>query len=294
LRTITCLIVILVLSAPHFAFAYDVLVILSRRDQVYEEALNGYRRVRNFSERTIVLSDFVDVDITRVQREDRPSVILAVGDKALSLAKRTRHLPIVSLMALSFSRSGASPMATGVEFFVKPDQIVPIFSYLKARKVGVLFDPDKSGEYLRKSIAVASRLGVELVKREVSSPRDTINQLTQLTGSVDAVWMIPDAAAVNNRTVEAYFLFAQGQQIPLLSFDRYHLGSGAAVVVEPDRNEMGVQAGEMVAAVLDGTSISSLPPLSPRKFILKTNPAVLKRLNIPADTVDRLHNFGRE
>jgi ABC-type uncharacterized transport system substrate-binding protein len=67
-----------------------------------------------------------------------------------------------------------------------------------------------------------------------------------------------------------------------------HLGAGAALAVEPDRTEMGRQAGELVAAMLDGSTDSSFyTPVSPRKFIIKTNPNVFRLLNLNPNAVER-------
>jgi putative ABC transport system substrate-binding protein len=265
-----------------------VLVLLSRRDQIYSEALNGFKQIRKFKERTIVISDYADVDVIRLLREDRPTVVLAVGDTALSIARKGRSVPIVSLMALSLNRGGAFPFITGVELFVKPENVIPVLQGIKAKRVGVLYDPEKSGAYIRKAQAVAAHNGVQLIAREVHSVKGVINELTQLKGNVDSIWMIPDSTAVNKRTVEAFYLFSLGQQVPIITFDRMHLGAGAALAVEPDRTEMGRQAGELVAAMLDGSTDSSFyTPVSPRKFIIKTNPNVFRLLNLNPNAVER-------
>lgn len=56
-----------------------MLVIQSRRDVGYEEVLKGFRAERTASQRVIVLSDYAEVDIVRIVREDHPKLILAVG-----------------------------------------------------------------------------------------------------------------------------------------------------------------------------------------------------------------------
>ena len=72
----------------------------SRRDPAYEEVLRGFRTANNASQRTIVLSDYAEVDVVRIVREDRPRVILAVGDAAMTATHNIRSTPVVALMAL--------------------------------------------------------------------------------------------------------------------------------------------------------------------------------------------------
>lgn len=288
MRHLTFLI-LLILAWPQLAYSYDVLVLLSRRDAAYEEAVGGFHQKYRFKERVVVLSNYADIDITRMLREDDPRVVLAVGDRALAIARKSRIAPVVSLMALALGRKGASPFVTGVEFYVKPDQIAQLFHGIKAQRVGVVFDPGKSGEYFRKVQAAASKNGVSLVAREVASTKDAIQALSTLKGNVDAVWMVPDSTAVNRQTLEAYFLFSLGQQVPLVTFDRSHLVNGAAVAIEPDRAEMGRQASEMVAAILDGT-LESFSSVAPRKIIVKTgsSPSVMNLLRVNPGALERL------
>ena len=82
--------------------------------------------------------------------------------------------------------------------------------------------------------------------REVSAPRETLEQLATLAGKVDALWMLPDSTAVTRETTEAYFRFGQQQTVPVVSFAANYLGLGAAAVLEIDRIAMGRQADAMV------------------------------------------------
>lgn len=292
MRRFTFLILALLLALPSVASAYDVLLLLSRRDPYYEEALAGLRQAAGFTARLVTLSDYNEADIPRVIREDRPLAIVAIGDRALALAARNRQAPVVGLMCLSLPRLAVrAPNLTGVDFLIRPEQFAGLLAQLKTRKVGMLYDPARSGAYLQRARQAAGRVGVELVAREVDSAKEVLGQLEQLKGQVGALWMIPDATAVNSRTSEAYFLFSLGRNVPVVSFDRSHLGLGAAVVLEPDRREMGVQAAEMAAALVGGTPLSDLPLAPPRKQILKINRTVLKRLDIPSEGFERLSGY---
>lgn len=262
---------------PSLAQAYDVLVLLSRRNPAYDEVLKGFRFEQKTSLRLLVLSDYAEIDIVRIVNEDHPRLVLAVGDAALTATRKVQSTPVVALMALGIhNRKSSQPNLTGIGMYAPPERYISMFKALKTRRVGVIYNPAKSGWYLRNARQAAEEAGIELVTREVSAPRDTIGKLTTLAGKVDAVWMLPDSTAVTHETAEAYFHFGQQQGIPVVSFAATYLGLGAAAVLEIDRVELGRQADALVAALLKGDSI---PLAFPNGMTVKTNSSILRRLD---------------
>ncbi len=284
MRILAAVIFSLALLLPAVADAYDVLVLQSRRDPAFAEALSGFRGNRAFSERVIVLSDYADVDITRIVREDHPLLVLALGDSALEAARKLRQTPVVALISLGIrSRRGSNPNLTGIDMFAPPERYLSLFQGMKRHRVGLIHHPARSGWYVQQARQAAQRMGVELVVREVSTPRDTLSQLASLAGKVDALWMLPDATAVTRETAEAYFRFSQEQNVPVVSFAGAYLGLGAAAVLEIDRTELGRQAADMTSAILNGAEAADIPLAYPRRVLLKTNPSVLKHLGIATE-----------
>lgn len=281
MRYLLSLIIALATLLPSLAQAYDVLVLQSRRDPAYEEVLKGFRAGHRFSERVVVISDYAEVDIPRMVREERPALVLALGDSALTAAKRVRQIPVISLMSLGVhgQRDTHSNLAC-IGMYAPPERYLALFQDLKARRVGVIHNPGKSGWYLRQARQAAARMGIELIVREVNAPRDTLTRLNELKNRVDALWMLPDTVAVTRETAEAYFRFSQEERIPVVSFAGPYLGLGAAAVLEIDRAELGRQAGDMAAELLrEGESVCQ-PAAWPRATALRTNPSVLRNLGI--------------
>jgi len=277
-----CILASLLLALP--ASAHEVLIVQSVRSAMYDEALKGFRGTTAVDSSTLVLSDYADPELARVISEERPRLVVAVGDGALASLRRIHHLPVVAMMALGLGSHGPdSANLTGVTLFEKPEQYLAIFKKLKSHRVGVVYDPARSGWYLKLARAAARQCGVELVLREVSDPRQTMGQLASLKGVVDALWLIPDPTAVTRETLEAYFLLAQTEAIPVVSFSSAHLRLGALAVIEPDRADMGRQAGEIARELLAGAPAAELPPSPPRKVSVKENEAVAKRLKLPLD-----------
>lgn len=281
MRRLVLLILACAIILPSLAQAYDVLVLQSRRDPAYEEVLKGFHHLHAFSERVVVLSDYAEADITRIVREDRPGLVLAVGDSALATARKLRQTPVIALMALGIhDRRNSPPNLTGIGMFAPTERYLDLFKGMKARRVGVIYNPAKSGWYLNQARQAAQQMGIELVVREVRNPRDTLNRLTELKGVVDALWMLPDTTAVTRETSEAYFRFSQEAHVPVVSFAGAYLGLGAAAVLEIDRVELGRQAGEMAAALLRGGEAGEKQISWPRRTGFRANKSVLKTLGI--------------
>lgn len=278
MRRLVLLIVALATLLPSLAFSYDVLILQSRRDPAYDEVLKGFQFEKKSSLRLLVLSDYAEVDVVRIVREDRPKLILAVGDVALTAARKIQQTPVVAVMALGVHKAKSQANVAGIGMFAAPERYVGLFRSMKARRVGIVYNPAKSGWYVRQAVQTAGAAGIELVTREVSSPKDTAGQLASLAGKVDALWMLPDSTAVTRETTEAYFRFGQEQSVPVVSFASSYLGLGAAAVLELDRVAMGRQADAMIADLLNGGRTDGAVLEFPRGLTVKTNPTVLKRL----------------
>lgn len=268
------------------ALASELLVVQSVRSSLYDEALKGFREVCPAKARTLILSDFADADLPRVVREERPRLILAVGDGALTALRKVHHTPVLSLMALGLGKESGANLA-GVGLAVQPEQYLAVAKRLRGKRVGLVYDPARSEWYVKLARQAATKQGIELVVREVHDPRQTMAQLDSLKGKVDVLWLLPDATAVTGATLEAYFLFSQAHSVPVLSFAATHLKLGALVALEVDRHELGRQTGEMALELLQGDTPD--PALAgPRKVNLRANEAVAKRLNYPAELIQSL------
>ncbi|GFO70363.1 ABC transporter substrate-binding protein [Geomonas limicola] len=267
------------------ALASEILVVQSLRSPLYDEALRGLKESLPARSRTLVLSDYADPDLPRVVREERPRLIVAIGDTALSALRKVRGTPVVSLMALGLGNH--SGLAAGVGLAVKPEQYLAVAKKLRAHRIGIVYDPSRNEWYLKLARQAARQHGVDLVTREVHDPRQTLAQLESLKGKVDALWLLPDPTAVTGETLEAYFLFSQSQAVPVLSFSAMHLKLGALVALEVDRFDLGRQTGEMAQQLLQGV-VPDPALAAPRRVTLKVNDAVARRLNYPTELIQSL------
>lgn len=269
------------------ALATDVLILQSSRSAAYSEALRGFRTGFAGSSQTIVLSDYAEVDVVRLVKEERPRLVLAVGDSALAACRKVRQVPVVSLMSLSLTMSKATNANVGgVGMVAAPERYLNLFKAIGAGRVGILYDPNRSGSYLKRAQQAARRLGINLVAREVRNPRDTIGRLEQLKGSVDALWMLPDTTAVTVETLDAYFRSSLEQRVPLITFVAQYLDKGAFAALEADRLDLGSVVAEQIRRLL-GRDVEP-GVVDPRKVRLSTNASVARKLGIPTSGLERV------
>jgi len=274
------LLLALTLSSMPAAWGADVLILQSSRTPAYDEALRGFRAACKSSGHTLVLSDYAEVDVLRIVKEERPRLILAVGDKALAASRKVREVPLLSMLSLSLNLSKRFPdNVGGVAMAVAPGEYLKLFDALGAKRVGVFYDPNKTGLYLKRAAHEARELGFVLVAEPVLEARDLQSKLEKMKGEVDAFWMLPDSTVVTMVNVEALLLFSMSQNIPAVTFTGQYLKNGAAAALEIDPFDMGVQTGEVAASLLRGEA-RRVQVIPPRKIRLERNESVLRKLRL--------------
>jgi len=263
------------------AWAADILIVQANRNTAFSEVLQGFQSSSRAPARTVVLSDYAEVDIVRLVKEEQPRLILAVGDSALNAVSMIRNVPVVAVMTLGIHNTKASQSnLTGISMFAHPERYISLFQSMKIRRIGVVYNDTRSEWYLRQALAAAQQVGIELVVRKVSTPRAVLDRLSSMNGKVDAVWMLPDTTAVTRETSEAFFRFGQENSVPVIAFSASYLGLGAAAVYDIDRAALGRQAAALAVSILGGTKDTGTPFEFPRSVVLKSNPTVLKLLNL--------------
>lgn len=258
----------------------DVLILQTSRSPIYSDALRGFRSAGRASEETVVLSDYAEVDVLRVVNEERPRLVVAVGDKALAACRKIREVPVLSMLSLTLSLKQFPDNVGGVSMTVAPGRYLELFEALGVRRIGVLYHPKKTGPYLKRAAAEAAQQGLTLVAEPVTNPRDLQAKLEKLKGGVDALWMLPDSTVVTTVNMEALLLFSMTQNVPAVTFTSQYLKNGAAAAIDVDPFEIGVQTGELALQLLRGGILHKVPILDPRKTRLSVNESVLRKLHL--------------
>lgn len=267
------------------AFAAEVLILQGSSSRTMEQMTRLVQNDCSTSNRTLVLSDYAELDLARLVREERPSVLVAIGDQAVAATKKIRKVPVVYGMTLNTNEDTLAGNVSGVSMIVAPKSYLQLFAALKLRRVGIIHDRNHTGAYLRRATAVASAMGIELVPLQVHSPKEVQQRLIEMQQKgVDALWLLPDSSAVTPETVDSYFDFAQRQNLPVIGFSAAYLTKGALAAVELTRADIGKQLCDKIRASRTGSSGTTDSATGTLRF----NRAVADKLGITIPPVSLL------
>lgn len=275
------------------AAALDVLVVKNSRAKPYVEALQGFKSVCKAGLDELVISELNGEDVTAEVRRRNPDLIVAMGMEALSQVRKIREKPIVYLMVLRpDSVLRGEKNITGVSMVIPPEKQLANFHKVlpRMKKIGLIYDPAKTGHMVGRAIQAAERTGIELKTLKAQNASDFPRLLNSLKGSIDAYWMLPDSTVISPQSVEYLLLFSIQNRVPILTFSEKYLKMGAFLSLEINTFKMGRQAGEMVEKILAGTDAGDIPPADAADADLTINYRVTEKMGIHCP-VESMNNF---
>jgi putative tryptophan/tyrosine transport system substrate-binding protein len=280
-----------IVGAAGSASAGDVAVIMSARVDAYEEALRGFKR--SLRHRIVVEYDMAgDFDrgraiLSEIKSKVKPDLIFAVGIWALQVVVgETTNIPVVYAMILNPpSIIGAgSKNVTGASMNVPVEQTIHLFKQLgpQIRRLGVVFDRTKTGYLVSLADAIAREQGLQLITKEIRSPREAIPALDSLQEKrIDALWIVPDETILAPEVVQYMLLFSYRNKVPLLGLSERHAQMGALLSLSfASSEDIGRQAGELANSILEGKTAAEIPYTTARQVKLIVNLKTAQKLGI--------------
>ena len=286
IKNIFIILLFLILCHGSAEAGQEIVVIQSLRVKPYEKAIEGFKSVCNSKIKRLVVSESEGADVVEKISKIRPDMVLAVGMDALSRVKKIKNIPVVYLMVLNPpSTLSGKKNITGVT--MKIPQEKQLITLLKAlpdiKNIGLLYDPDRTGHFVKKAQAAAKKIGIKLIAKEIHSSRDVPSLVMNMKGKIDLFWMLPDLTVVTPETVEFLLLFSLENRVPLLTFSEKYVALGALMSIGIDAFDMGRQAGEMAKKILLGRNVKGVQPVDARKAVVSINLKVAKKLEITID-----------
>jgi putative ABC transport system substrate-binding protein len=268
----------------------DVAVIMSADVYAYREALQGFRGTLR---QQIVAEYDMEGDfdrgrkvLTEIQSKIKPDLIFAVGIWALNMiAKQTTEIPVVYAMVLnppSVAGAGAKNI-TGASMNVPVELTMQLFKELgpKIRRVGIIFNPAKTGYLVSQAESVAREQGLQLIAKQIQSPREAIQALDFLQGKIDMLWILPDETILAREVVQYMLLFSFRKKVPLLGLSERQARMGAVLSLSfGSSKDIGRQAGELAKTILGGKTPGRIPYTTVRQVKLTVNLKVAQKLGM--------------
>lgn len=271
--------------------AGNVVVIMSADVDAYREALRGFKgglRHRIVAEYDME-GDFERGQkiLTQIQTKVKPDLIFAVGVWALQLVgSQTTNVPVVYAMVLNpQSIVGArAKNITGASMNVPVEQTIQLFRQLgpKIQRVGAIFDRAKTGYLVSQAEVVAREQGLQLIAKEIRSPREAVSALDSLQeAGIDALWILPDETILAPAVVQHMLLISYRKQIPLLGLSESQAEKGALLALSfASSEDIGRQAAELANSILEGKTPNEVPYTTARRVNLTVNLKAAQKLGI--------------
>lgn len=277
-----------VVAAPDRAGAAEVAILKTADLAAYNQAVAGFKMAMPSS------TTFVEYDmkgdpargqnLARKIRASDAVLLLAVGVKAALAAKlEIVDIPVIFCMVIDPAGHGlkASNM-TGIRLEIPIERqfrtmraVLPL-----VRKIGVLYDPEKTGDLVAEARPLAKSMGFDLVARAVGSEKEVPATLRMLLLQVEALWLVPDSTVLTEESLRFVMGKALESNLPVIGFSSEMVRSGALFGMSVNYEDVGRQAGLLAKKILNDQDGPFASMYFPERLRLSLNLKVAKFLGI--------------
>ena len=150
--------------------------------------------------------------------------------------------------------------------------------FTKAKRIGIIYDPRNTAEFVGNASKAASATRLELVTKQVDDPSQIPAVVQEMQQKIDILWLIPDPTVVTNEIIDYLFRFSFQNNIPIFTFSKKYVEMGAVASLDIDPYDMGEQVASIVNKVLAGRPAGST--VYARKSHLTINKKMATKLGI--------------
>ncbi|MBU6391302.1 MAG: ABC transporter substrate-binding protein [Planctomycetes bacterium] len=267
-----------------------VIVIRSQQIAAYEETSRGFEegcREKNISIKAIydLKGDIEEGKrITQHIKRDKPNLILAVGVLAATIVKEQfPDIPIIFCMVINHERFNLrGTNITGISSEAPVENQFAILKELLGadKRVGVIYDPSKSGKIVSEAALVVEKFKLNLVKKEIASENEVASALKSIVKKIDVLWIIPDSTVVTKNSLDAIFQAAEKNHLPTFCTSSAIVKGGALISISPDYASTGLQASQIAQKLLNNPATTTLGIKQPDKLKITVNTTTAKTIGI--------------
>jgi putative tryptophan/tyrosine transport system substrate-binding protein len=282
--------------------AENIAVLMSSDASAYQEALEGFREttrhrivgVQTLKENPATWRD----ELKKLRTTIEPDLVFVIGTSALqAVAGEITNIPVIYAMVFNpFAVANSSAKnITGISMIPALSQSIALLKELnpKYRRIGVMFDPTRSGALLSQARSISQKENLQLVSKEIRAAGEIAGALKSLENEIDVLWLWPDEAYLVDDILQRIFLFSFDSKLPVLGLSERHTEMGAVLSLShANAKDMGRQAGETASKLLAETKLVHSPPSPPRetKLTVNLNTARKLGLEVPGSIIRRAEN----
>ena len=278
-------VLLLLVTAPAFAAAIEIEVVLSDNSGLYADAAQELKLGLGPD---VHCTSTTAEAVERKEKAASSAVIVTLGTRALSavLAREPATVPVIAALvprkafeaAVAAAQAPSRPVSA--VFLDQPYSrqlnlirlMLPVGS-----RVGVLIGPEWESQVTMLA-NTAREQRITLVRETVNAPRDLHPALQRLLGEVDTILALPDFSVFNASTLPNVLLTSYRKHQPVFGFSPAYVRAGALAAVFSSPQQNARQAAEMVLRVLASGSLPQ--PQYPHAFWVSVNGTVARSLDL--------------
>lgn len=258
----------------------SILVVKNKNSLPYRLAIQGIKQALDHE--VVVFHLEGESSIQQLQAS-KPAVIITLGTTVTRIV--SRHFPdtpIVYTMVVDPMGSGITTENTcGVSLDIPFGKQLGLLKQTvpNLKTVGTFYNPGENSHVITPLRAAAGKLNLDIKAVPVTKTGD-IPDLNSL--GIQALLIIPDNTVCQPAVIKNILLSGLKNRIPIMGISPLYVEAGALLAVSGDYKDIGQQAGERAARILDRPRERRDPDkiTPPRKFKLYINIAVAQRLGI--------------
>ena len=231
-------------------------------------------------EASLTQNDEIQVIVASTQSElqalsqRRPDLVFALGSAAVKQSQAIfDEAPLLATMIVSESTLADVPHATAVLLRTSPKAQLEWHKQLlpHARRVGVLYDPAHSSDWVQEAKAVAQTLGLEIVAIPVATAKELPPALKAIGRRADSILGIADSTVYSSKTAKAILLFSFRNRIPFIGVSGAWVKAGALSGLEADYPKLGHQCAALALEILGGADPGAIQPQQAQGLVYRLN-----------------------
>lgn len=179
---------------------------------------------------------------------------------------------------------------TGMSNYVEVAPQLAMFKEVlpEMKKIGFIYNPGEANSItqLKDLEEAAPDFGLEVVTQSVNRTADVPQAATRLANQTDAIFIYGDNTAL--AALESIVIAGIKAGKPVFVADTDAVLSGPLAALGPNQYQLGIDTAEMIADILDGQDINTIPVGFPDKMELVINMDTANKLGLtlPKEVVE--------
>lgn len=249
----------------------------------YDIAVDGFKKELSREGVRYQAADYAPGDSVEdaVNGKNKPDLIVTIGSKATETALASVHdIPILYFMVINPPANKKN--STGVLLTIPPAANFKILKKLlpQSHRIGIIYNPRKSANIVKEAQEQAQEDGLSIVTKEVHSLADVYGAVRSLTGSIDALYMIPDPTVYTKDSTEDILLYTLQRKVPVIGISPAYVTGGALFSLSCRYEDIGRQAGTIAVKIVRGETPAGISVVSPETNDLSINLVTAERMGI--------------